>query len=127
MPFRSAFLLTKAAAITLQLKRCPRNEPQGPGFFTQKAVAFRRSGRRSVSRCWWGSPDVSAKIFYCFLIGVSGFLLVFVLKIEIGEETFLIQHFGLMGGKISLHLAKQLVSNVQRREHRQSSQKGEDK
>lgn len=48
---RSAFLLTKAAAITIQLKRGPRNQPQRPGFFTQEAVALRRRDKRSISRC----------------------------------------------------------------------------
>lgn len=38
IPFRSAFLLTKVAAITLQLKRDPGNQPQGPEVFSQKTV-----------------------------------------------------------------------------------------
>lgn len=60
---------------------------------------------------WWSFPDINVKTFYCSLIGVSVSLLVFVVKIKIGEETFLwihcdIHHLGLMGGKTSLRLAK---------------------
>lgn len=39
IPFRSAFLLTKAAAVTLQLKRDPGNQTQGPRVFSQKGVS----------------------------------------------------------------------------------------